>query len=116
MTRTRCCQEAAATHIRDLSGCLPFMIFMSLTSSCSYSEELSRCQEEVRRLQSSLAAARDDCVSISDERLQLQQENLQLRKDMDELRKSTGLVQKKAKQQVTKVADRCRRLWWYVLA
>ncbi|XP_008315454.1 sodium channel and clathrin linker 1 [Cynoglossus semilaevis] len=72
-----------------------------------YSEELSRCQEEVRRLQSSLAAARDDCVSISDERLQLQQENLQLRKDMDELRKSTGLVQKKAKQQVSQMEHEC---------
>lgn len=88
----------------------PPLVAHPLLSICSYSEELSRCQEEVRRLQGSLVAARDDCVSVSNERLQLQQENLQLCREMDELRKATLLAQKKAKQQVNYRAAKRKKL------
>ncbi|XP_019744921.1 sodium channel and clathrin linker 1-like [Hippocampus comes] len=70
-----------------------------------YNEELSRCQEEVQQLKGCLTAAREDCARISDERLQLQQENVQFRREMDELRKASLQVQKKAKQQVTQMAQ-----------
>ncbi|XP_077380841.1 sodium channel and clathrin linker 1-like isoform X4 [Festucalex cinctus] len=69
------------------------------------SEELSRWQEEVQQLKGCLAAARKDCVRISDERLQLQQENVQFRREMDELRKAFLQAQKKAKQQITQMAQ-----------
>ncbi|XP_077425869.1 sodium channel and clathrin linker 1-like isoform X2 [Vanacampus margaritifer] len=74
-----------------------------------YGEELSRCQEEVQQLKGCLSAAREDSVRISDERLQLQQENVQFRREMDELRKASLQVQKKARQQITQMAQEYSR-------